>query len=255
MSLKSRRRPSASLVISLVALVIAASGTAVAASRLVSGDKLIKKGSLSGNRLRNHTLTGKQLKLAKLGKVPSAKTADSARTATQATSALTATSATHATSADTATSAGNGAKRIDFMTTSGTDPAPAPGETAPGAHTLLTLDELTVTASCVNAGGSNVRVYVAFGAATGNLDWAGTAFNNLGNANPNNIQPVTDGVSFTPNGVHAFAVADTTGGNTDVTLEVIYRNDSRTITADLHAGAGALTTGCDVEGTAVAAPG
>jgi hypothetical protein len=39
---------------------------------LVSGDKLIKKHSVSGNRLRNHAITGKQVNLNKLGKVPSA---------------------------------------------------------------------------------------------------------------------------------------------------------------------------------------
>ncbi len=71
-----RRRPSGAIVISIVALVIAASGSAVAASRLVSGDSLIKKRSLSGDRLRNQTLTGKQIRLSSLGQVPSAKNAD-----------------------------------------------------------------------------------------------------------------------------------------------------------------------------------
>ena len=107
----SRHRPSPSMVVALTALVIALSGTAVAATRLVNGDKLIKQGTLSGNRLRNHTITGTQVNLNKLGKVPSATTADTATSATNAghaTSADTATSATnagHATSAGTATSA------------------------------------------------------------------------------------------------------------------------------------------------------
>lgn len=81
------RRPSASMVVALLALVFATAGTAVAATKLVSGDKLIKKHSLSGNRLRNHTLTGKQINLAKLGKVPSALSADHAGEAGHATSA------------------------------------------------------------------------------------------------------------------------------------------------------------------------
>ncbi|HST24677.1 MAG TPA: hypothetical protein VLJ76_01680 [Gaiellaceae bacterium] len=102
-------RPSPALVIALLALVIAASGTAVAASTaLVSGDSLIQKNSLSGNRLKNHTVTGVQVNLAKLGKVPSAKAADSAKTAGSATNANHATSAdsaTHATNADNATNA------------------------------------------------------------------------------------------------------------------------------------------------------
>ena len=47
-----RRRPSAALVVAIIALVVAASGTALATGRLVSGDSLIRKHSLSGNRLR-----------------------------------------------------------------------------------------------------------------------------------------------------------------------------------------------------------
>lgn len=71
-----RRRPSAAMVVAATALVVATSGTAVAASQLVNGDHLIRKNSLSGNRLHNHTLTGLQIKLSELGTVPSAKNAD-----------------------------------------------------------------------------------------------------------------------------------------------------------------------------------
>ena len=71
-----RRRPSAALVVAVVALVVAASGTAVAASNMVNGDSLVKKHSLSGNRLHDHTLTGLQIKLSELGTVPTAKNAD-----------------------------------------------------------------------------------------------------------------------------------------------------------------------------------
>ncbi|MDQ6835918.1 MAG: hypothetical protein M3016_06985 [Actinomycetota bacterium] len=81
----------------MVALVLAASGTAIAASHLVRGDKLIKKRSLSGNRLRNHTITGKQVNLKKLGKVRNARNADFATHATTATNATNATNATSAT--------------------------------------------------------------------------------------------------------------------------------------------------------------
>jgi hypothetical protein len=78
------RKPSASLVVAALALFVAASGTAIAASKLVSGDSLVKPHSLSGNRLRNHTLTGTQVNLSKLGKVPSARSADHASAATNA---------------------------------------------------------------------------------------------------------------------------------------------------------------------------
>lgn len=64
------------MVVALLALVVAMSGTAVAASRLINGDRLIRKGSLSGNRLRKHTLTGRQIDLRKLGKVPFAAQSD-----------------------------------------------------------------------------------------------------------------------------------------------------------------------------------
>ncbi|HET6867867.1 MAG TPA: hypothetical protein VFH80_18275 [Solirubrobacteraceae bacterium] len=74
----ARRRPSAAMVVAIIALVVAASGTAVAASRLVNGDSLIRKDSLSGNRLRNASVTGKEIKLSSLGEVPSAKTAANA---------------------------------------------------------------------------------------------------------------------------------------------------------------------------------
>lgn len=40
------RQPSAAMVVAVIALVAAASGTAVAATSLVSGDSLIKKSSL-----------------------------------------------------------------------------------------------------------------------------------------------------------------------------------------------------------------
>jgi len=76
--LGGRRRPSAAMVVAIVALVVAASGTAVAASHLVNGDSLIRKDSLSGNRLLNATVTGKKIKLSSIGEVPRAKTAANA---------------------------------------------------------------------------------------------------------------------------------------------------------------------------------
>lgn len=71
----ARRRPSAGVVIGVIALVVAASGTAFAAGTLVNGDSLIKKHSLSGDRLRNDSITGKEIKLGSLGQVPNAKNA------------------------------------------------------------------------------------------------------------------------------------------------------------------------------------
>jgi hypothetical protein len=94
------RAPSPAMIVALVALVFAMSGTSLAASQLLNGDKVIKKGTLSGNRLRDNTVTGSKIKVGTLAKVPSAAAADTATTATHAASADTATTASHAASAD-----------------------------------------------------------------------------------------------------------------------------------------------------------
>jgi len=119
-----RQSISPATVVAFVALIVALGQTALAGPlaqvrKLVSGDRLVRKDSLSGNRLRNHTLTGTQINLAKLGAVPSASFAanatsaghaNSADSATNATNALNATNAAHATTAgDASTLQGNDA--------------------------------------------------------------------------------------------------------------------------------------------------
>jgi hypothetical protein len=106
------RRPSPATILSLIALTVASSGTAIAASSAVDGDHVIKKDTLSGNRLRNHTLTGAQINVGKLGVVPHAALANVAATAR---SAMTAQNAAHATTADTATTA-NGLPALQWTT-------------------------------------------------------------------------------------------------------------------------------------------
>jgi hypothetical protein len=83
----SVHRPSPSMGVALTALVIASGATAAATTRLIAGDSLIEKASLSGNRLRNHTIGDAQLNLRRLGKVPRAGQADIATEATAATTA------------------------------------------------------------------------------------------------------------------------------------------------------------------------
>lgn len=71
MSFAKVRRPSASMVVALLALFVALGGT-VYASAKISG-KQIKRNSLPGNRIKKHTITSTQVNLNKLGTVPNAK--------------------------------------------------------------------------------------------------------------------------------------------------------------------------------------
>ncbi len=90
------------MVVAIAALIVAMSGTAVAASTLVNGDKLIKKNSLSGNRLRNGSVAGGKINLSSLGTVPNAAHANNADSASIATNATNATNASNATTAGSA---------------------------------------------------------------------------------------------------------------------------------------------------------
>lgn len=128
------RRPSPSMVVAIIALVFAASGTAIAATKLVNGNKLIKKGTLSGNRLEKHTLTGTQINLNELGTVPNAQQAESAVTATNAMNAVNAENATTATSTNDL--------RTWFQTASA-------GQTVQ----LLTIGPFTFTGACTGTSG------------------------------------------------------------------------------------------------------
>jgi hypothetical protein len=88
-----QRRPSASLVVSCIALFIALGGT-VYAGTTISGKTIkknslpgnrLKKNSVPGNRVKKNSLTGVQINEAKLGQVPSAAAASNASNATNAT--------------------------------------------------------------------------------------------------------------------------------------------------------------------------
>ena len=69
------RRPSPVTVALLVALLLVVGGTSYAAGKS-SGNALIKKSSLSGNRLKPDTVAGKQVKESALARVPRAALAD-----------------------------------------------------------------------------------------------------------------------------------------------------------------------------------
>jgi hypothetical protein len=182
------RRPSGAMVVAIIALVVAASGTAVAASKMVNGDKLIIQGTLSGNRLRKQTLTGAQIKphslaagqirahsltgtqinLKKLGKVNSAKNADHATAATTAIAALNASNASNAAelSGQPASTFLTRANRIgtDGLVTSTASPSGV-------ATTVLTTGPFTVTMSCTNTGsGTSLNLFASSSEANSVID-------------------------------------------------------------------------------------
>jgi hypothetical protein len=64
-------RPSGAMLVAVLALVVAMSGTAYAITA-ASGDSLIQKRTLSGNRLRVNTVTGSEIKERSLAAVPRA---------------------------------------------------------------------------------------------------------------------------------------------------------------------------------------
>lgn len=129
------RRPSASLLIATLALVVAVGGGGQAfadagarISALING-KSIKKGTIAGSKLKKNTLTGSQIKESALGKVPSATSADTAASATNATNA------THATTADSIN--GSVTKAFNYKGVDATTPT-----------TVLNQSGYSVVASC-----------------------------------------------------------------------------------------------------------
>jgi hypothetical protein len=111
-------KPSPSMAIALLALLVALGGTSYAALKLPSnsvGTKQLKKravtraklaaGAVDDTKVRAGSLTGKSINAATLGKVPTAGTADNATTAGHAANADNAANATNATTAANATNA------------------------------------------------------------------------------------------------------------------------------------------------------
>jgi hypothetical protein len=193
-----QRRPTASMVVALVALVVACSGTAVAASRLVSGDQLIKKGTLSGNRLRKHTLTATQINLRKLGKVLRARAADTAGSAgyaAHAGSAGSAGSATNATNAGNAADLG-GQPASSYLTNGdriGTNGTVTVAGTPSGATvTLFSHGPFTVTLRCTTSGtDTGAELYAT-------SSEAGSVLNGNIDVPANTVTDLNEGINYGP---------------------------------------------------------
>jgi hypothetical protein len=164
-----RRMPSASMLVAITALIVAASGTAIAASGLVSGDGLIKRNSLSGDRVRNHTISGIQVNMSKLGKVPSAKKADRAFVAGSSENAVHAQDAARATSAKNADAlGGQPASAFDSAANfarSGLVGAGA-GQTVP----LASFGPFTLTLRCTGVGGGGFTAEIQAASSEANSE-------------------------------------------------------------------------------------
>jgi hypothetical protein len=91
-------------VMATLAVFIAAGGSSYAVARL-NGSQ-IRNRTIDHTKLKRHTLSGTEVNLGRLGKVPTASRADSSNISRRAGSADT---ATHASSADTAINAGSAA--------------------------------------------------------------------------------------------------------------------------------------------------
>jgi hypothetical protein len=134
------------LIVATCALVFSMAGTGYAVNQI--NGKTIKKGTIAGKALKKNTLTGTQINESKLGKVPSAGTADSAG------SAATASDSAKLAGADAAAYA----KTANFVNVSVHLNVGDPDKT------LVTNGDISVKAQCYNQGGSDrLRVYATTG--------------------------------------------------------------------------------------------
>jgi len=165
-----RRRPSASMAVALTALVVALSGTAVAATGLVTGDNLIKPRSLSGNRLRNHSVTGQQVAAGTLAKVPSARKADRAFVAGSSENAVNAQDAQSATNARNASTLGGQPPSsflpaLDRVGTNGVMKEAA----GSGPVMLFSFGPFTVTMACAKSGSTTTETVTPTSGEAGSI--------------------------------------------------------------------------------------
>lgn len=59
---RRRRRPSAGLLVALLALAVACTGTAVAAGVLITSSRQVRTGALTGRNIRDGSLTGRDVR-------------------------------------------------------------------------------------------------------------------------------------------------------------------------------------------------
>ena len=129
----SRMRPSPAMVVAMIALIAAVSGSAYAAlSKNSVGTKQLKKGAVHTSDLKNNAVTGKKAKESSFGQLPAANTANTANAANTANTANTANSFGGMTAQNIA----------PFILGNG------------GSRTVGTFGPFTLTATCaINQGG------------------------------------------------------------------------------------------------------
>jgi hypothetical protein len=129
-------RPSPAMIVAVIALIAAVSGSAYAAlSKNSVGTKQLKKGAVNTSDIKNNAVTGKKANESSFGQVPSAKSAD------------TSTSANSANIANSANSFGG-------MTAHNVDPFTLGNE---GSQSLGTFGPFTLTATCaINQAGEDL---------------------------------------------------------------------------------------------------
>lgn len=113
------RRPSAALVVAIVALFAALGGTGYAAATLSGRD--IQRRSIPANRVIPNALGGGQINESKLGVVPAARESLTAQSAVSATTAASATTAESAQTAQNAQNAVNAQSSQDSLKLQGRD--------------------------------------------------------------------------------------------------------------------------------------
>jgi hypothetical protein len=149
----SKRLTYANVMSSIAVFLLLGGASAFAASQLgknTVGSKQLKKNAVTTSKIKNQAVTGAKLKLSSIGKVPNASHADNADNATNATNA-----------GNANTVAGNTIRKFFYASNE-----------AAGGTPILSLDGLTLTASCVGG----VTALVATTSVSNSLIHAGGDF-------------------------------------------------------------------------------
>jgi len=173
-----RARLTYSNVVATLALFLALGGSSYAALSITSKD--VKNRSLKGGDLKKDTVTGKEIRESKLGRVPSATNAASADIAKSADSATTAGTAGTANVAGIAQDAQNLAgqgvgafersSRVQFGRASAS-PAGTPNEQTLFSWPEMGVEVRTSVDQCSGSGNPSFAIRSTKGAGGGNLDF------------------------------------------------------------------------------------